>query len=191
MVSCRVAIWYSPRAPVARQPPPPFACCLRCPGGASRRAASSSSRWPHAHLLLHASSREIPYVGALPAPEFRPLFLCQSQLEALLALASFCTIIRQKVNHVLVHECCCHANLQLGGDISEERKGRFASPSSLPQICGALEKAAYDPRVCGVYIKVRTCAGCSTSGPGHSTQLELKSASLLPSDCGRSFKLLP
>ena len=54
-------------------------------------------------------------------------------------------------------------DVQLGGDISEEKKGRFASADSLPQICGALEKAAYDPRVCGIYIKVSVTAWCISS----------------------------
>ncbi len=44
---------------------------------------------------------------------------------------------------------------QLGGAISEERQGRFGSAKSVPQICSALKKAAYDPRVSGVFIKAR------------------------------------
>ena len=42
--------------------------------------------------------------------------------------------------------------------MSEERQGRFGSAKSVPQICGALKKAAYDPRVSGVYIKARACS---------------------------------
>lgn len=48
--------------------------------------------------------------------------------------------------------------IELGGDISEEKQGRFSSPNSLPQICGALEKAAHDPRICGVYLKLSPLA---------------------------------
>jgi hypothetical protein len=43
---------------------------------------------------------------------------------------------------------------QVGGEISEQRQGRFAPPSSVPQICSSLYKAAYDPRVKGILLKV-------------------------------------
>ncbi len=44
--------------------------------------------------------------------------------------------------------------MQLGGAITEKRQGRFAGANSMPQITGALRKAAYDPRVSGIFIKV-------------------------------------
>jgi protease-4 len=45
--------------------------------------------------------------------------------------------------------------LQLGGGITEKRQGGFTGDAkSVPQICGALRKAAYDPRVSGVFLKV-------------------------------------
>lgn len=45
--------------------------------------------------------------------------------------------------------------LQLGGGITEKRQGGFGSNAkSMPQITGALKKAAYDPRVSGVLLKI-------------------------------------
>jgi hypothetical protein len=44
--------------------------------------------------------------------------------------------------------------VQLGGGITEKRQGRFAGANSMPQITGALKKAAYDPRVSGIYLKI-------------------------------------
>lgn len=46
------------------------------------------------------------------------------------------------------------SGVQLGGAVSEKRQGRFADAKSMPQITGALKKAAYDPRVSGIFIKV-------------------------------------
>ncbi|KAL9266313.1 Serine protease SPPA, chloroplastic-like protein, partial [Drosera capensis] len=45
-------------------------------------------------------------------------------------------------------------NLKLRGQISDQLKTRFSSGLSLPQICENLEKAAYDPRIAGVYLQV-------------------------------------
>ena len=47
---------------------------------------------------------------------------------------------------------CC---MQLGGDIGEQKSGRFGSPLNLPTLADCLEKAAVDPRIKGVYFKVR------------------------------------
>lgn len=44
--------------------------------------------------------------------------------------------------------------MQLDGAISEQQAGRFAPPLSIPQISEALVKAAYDPRIKGVYFKI-------------------------------------
>ncbi|EIE22855.1 protease IV with duplicated peptidase family U7 domain-containing protein [Coccomyxa subellipsoidea C-169] len=44
--------------------------------------------------------------------------------------------------------------IELGGGITEKRQGRFAGANSMPQITGALKKAAYDPRVSGVLFKI-------------------------------------
>ena len=46
--------------------------------------------------------------------------------------------------------------LQLDGDIAEQKGGRFSSPQSIPQLKEALEKAAYDPRVRGIHLKIGT-----------------------------------
>ncbi|KAK9846465.1 hypothetical protein WJX81_004557 [Elliptochloris bilobata] len=44
--------------------------------------------------------------------------------------------------------------IELDGAISEKRQGRFGSAQSVPQICRSLQKAAYDPRVCGILLKI-------------------------------------
>ena len=53
---------------------------------------------------------------------------------------------RFKSNSVLV--------IPLGGAIGDKRTGRFGSATTLPQITRALEKAAYDPRVSAVWLKI-------------------------------------
>ena len=40
------------------------------------------------------------------------------------------------------------------GEIPEMKQPRFSKSSSLPAICEALRKAAYDPRIAGVYFKI-------------------------------------
>ncbi|KAL8216073.1 hypothetical protein R6Q57_022910 [Mikania cordata] len=47
-------------------------------------------------------------------------------------------------------------SLKLRGQISDQVKTRFSSGLSLPQICENLIKAAYDPRISGVYIHIET-----------------------------------
>nr|GEX39003.1 serine protease SPPA, chloroplastic [Tanacetum cinerariifolium] len=47
-------------------------------------------------------------------------------------------------------------NMKLRGKITDQVKGRFSSGLSLPQICENLTKAAYDPRICGVYLHIET-----------------------------------
>ena len=44
--------------------------------------------------------------------------------------------------------------VQLDGDIPEQRGGRFAPPLSIPQLKEALMKAAYDPRIRGIHLKI-------------------------------------
>lgn len=38
--------------------------------------------------------------------------------------------------------------------ISDQLKTRFSSGLSLPQICENFEKAAYDPRISGIYLHI-------------------------------------
>lgn len=45
-------------------------------------------------------------------------------------------------------------SVQLNGDIPEQKGGRFAPPLSVPQLKEALEKAAYDPRIRGIHLKI-------------------------------------
>ena len=42
----------------------------------------------------------------------------------------------------------------MGGGITEKRQGRFGDAKSMPQIVSALKKAAYDPRITGIYLKM-------------------------------------
>lgn len=44
--------------------------------------------------------------------------------------------------------------LKLGGSIAEQPQGRFSPTPSLPQLCECLRKAALDPRVKGLVVKV-------------------------------------
>uniref|UniRef100_A0A0A9CWI7 Similar to SPPA (Signal peptide peptidase) n=1 Tax=Arundo donax TaxID=35708 RepID=A0A0A9CWI7_ARUDO len=45
-------------------------------------------------------------------------------------------------------------NMKLRGEISDQLKTRFSSGLSLPQICENFEKAAYDPRISGIYLHI-------------------------------------
>ncbi|KAL7598515.1 serine protease SPPA, chloroplastic [Lactuca sativa] len=47
-------------------------------------------------------------------------------------------------------------NIKLRGKITDQVKSRFSSGLSLPQICENLIKAAYDPRISGVYLHIET-----------------------------------
>ncbi|KAI8528749.1 hypothetical protein RHMOL_Rhmol12G0171300 [Rhododendron molle] len=44
--------------------------------------------------------------------------------------------------------------MQLRGQVSDQLKSRFSSGLSLPQICENFIKAAYDPRIAGVYLHI-------------------------------------
>lgn len=44
--------------------------------------------------------------------------------------------------------------IKLRGQITDQLKSRFASGLSLPQICENFTKAAYDPRVSGIYLHI-------------------------------------
>ena len=44
--------------------------------------------------------------------------------------------------------------LQIDGDVAEQKGGRFAPPLSVPSMKEALMKAAYDPRIRGIHLKV-------------------------------------
>ncbi|CAM8912164.1 unnamed protein product [Rhodiola kirilowii] len=44
--------------------------------------------------------------------------------------------------------------MKLRGQISDQLKSRFSSGLSLPQICENFEKAAYDPRIAGIYLHI-------------------------------------
>ena len=43
---------------------------------------------------------------------------------------------------------------QLGAGITEKKQGRFGAATSMPQLTEAITKAAYDPRVKGIYLKL-------------------------------------
>ncbi|RLN08788.1 serine protease SPPA, chloroplastic [Panicum miliaceum] len=45
-------------------------------------------------------------------------------------------------------------NMKLRGEISDQLKTRFSSVLSLPQICENFVKAAYDPRISGIYLHI-------------------------------------
>ncbi|WOL19897.1 hypothetical protein Cni_G28699 [Canna indica] len=45
-------------------------------------------------------------------------------------------------------------SMKLRGEISDQIKSRFSSGLSLPQICENFIKAAYDPRVSGIYLEI-------------------------------------
>ncbi|XP_022933696.1 serine protease SPPA, chloroplastic [Cucurbita moschata] len=44
--------------------------------------------------------------------------------------------------------------MKLRGQISDQLKSRFSSGLSLPQICENFVKAAYDPRISGIYLQI-------------------------------------
>lgn len=44
--------------------------------------------------------------------------------------------------------------MQLEGSIAEQPQSRFSSTLALPTLCEALIKAAYDPRIVGVVVKI-------------------------------------
>lgn len=44
--------------------------------------------------------------------------------------------------------------MKLSGPIAEQPQGRFSSTTALPDICNALRKAALDPRIKGVCVKI-------------------------------------
>ncbi|KAK2985724.1 hypothetical protein RJ640_023691 [Escallonia rubra] len=45
-------------------------------------------------------------------------------------------------------------NMKLRGQISDQLKSRFSSGLSLPQLCENFIKAAYDPRISGIYLHI-------------------------------------
>lgn len=47
-------------------------------------------------------------------------------------------------------------NMKLRGQISDQLKSRFSSGLSLPQICENIIKAAYDPRISGIYLHIES-----------------------------------
>ncbi|GAV77766.1 Peptidase_S49 domain-containing protein [Cephalotus follicularis] len=47
-------------------------------------------------------------------------------------------------------------NMKLRGQISDQFKSQFSSGLSLPQICENFIKAAYDPRISGIYLHIET-----------------------------------
>ncbi|KAE8099775.1 hypothetical protein FH972_017729 [Carpinus fangiana] len=46
--------------------------------------------------------------------------------------------------------------MKLRGQISDQLKSRFSSGLSLPQLCENIIKAAYDPRISGIYLHIET-----------------------------------
>lgn len=88
--------------------------------------------------------------------------------------------------------------LKLGGAIAEQPQGRFSSTVSLPALCDCLKKAALDPRVAGVVIKIEplACGWAKLQVGGHphaarlaaphaglSRGLPSMAASLIPTTC--------
>ncbi|KAK9917362.1 hypothetical protein WJX75_003547 [Coccomyxa subellipsoidea] len=87
--------------------------------------------------------------GAEPLPTGELVFTPPTGFQKLLTSARLARALpwrRFKKGSVLV--------IELGGGITEKRQGRFAGANSMPQITGALKKAAYDPRVSGIYLKI-------------------------------------
>ncbi|KVH99306.1 Peptidase S49 [Cynara cardunculus var. scolymus] len=87
-------------------------------------------------------------------------------------------------------------NIKLRGKISDQVKRGFSSGLSLPQICENLIKAAYDPRIAGVYLHIEylQCGwGLVIGGPGPSfdalnraslgQSLVISSRAVRPSEC--------
>ena len=81
-------------------------------------------------------------------------------VECLLRCSSqICVSPAQTVNHLTdfvlrLKRCSVCLCMQLGGGITEKRQGRFGDAKSMPQITAALKKAAYDPRISGIVLKV-------------------------------------
>lgn len=48
--------------------------------------------------------------------------------------------------------------IELGGSLPEKVQGRFSPGTSLPVVCACLRKAALDPRINGIYIKISPLA---------------------------------
>ncbi|CAN0871347.1 Serine protease SPPA, chloroplastic [Linum grandiflorum] len=48
--------------------------------------------------------------------------------------------------------------MKLRGEVSDQLKSRFSSGLSLPQICENFIKAAYDPRISGIYLHIDSLA---------------------------------
>lgn len=48
--------------------------------------------------------------------------------------------------------------LKVSGQIAEQPQGRFSQTVSLPALCDCLKKAALDPRVAGVVVKIEPLA---------------------------------
>ncbi|MCO5558984.1 hypothetical protein L7F22_012575 [Adiantum nelumboides] len=63
-------------------------------------------------------------------------------------LKMLCTVPWQRVKKGSV------LKLKLSGKVTEQFQGRFTPVLSLPQICQNLIKAAYDPRISGVYLQI-------------------------------------
>ncbi|KAI5063344.1 hypothetical protein GOP47_0021891 [Adiantum capillus-veneris] len=63
-------------------------------------------------------------------------------------LKMLCTVPWQRVKKGSV------LKLKISGKITEQFQGRFTPVLSLPQICQNLIKAAYDPRISGVYLQI-------------------------------------
>ncbi|CAN6477476.1 unnamed protein product [Victoria cruziana] len=45
-------------------------------------------------------------------------------------------------------------SMKLRGPVSDQLQSRFSSRLSLPQICQNFIKAAYDPRICGIFLQI-------------------------------------
>lgn len=77
-----------------------------------------------------------------------------------LMLATICMFVKVQLQvscankAIAQHAFMSATAVQLDGDIPEQRGGRFAPPLSIPQLKEALMKAAYDPRIRGIHLKI-------------------------------------
>ncbi|BDA50409.1 Protease 4 [Coccomyxa sp. Obi] len=113
---------------------------LRCRAEAETAVAEEKTETPPA---------EVSKIGAEELPSGALAFTPPTGLQKFMTSLRLIRALpwrRFKKGSVLV--------IELGGAITEKRQGRFAGANSMPQITGALRKAAYDPRVSGIFIKV-------------------------------------
>ncbi|KQK01506.1 serine protease SPPA, chloroplastic [Brachypodium distachyon] len=122
--------------------PRPARRLLPSPLRAPARAIGSSSE---------ATKQETPPVAQEPPLPSAPAFVVEelgwgTQLAVKLRMLVAPPWQRVRKGSVLT--------MKLRGEISDQLKTRFSSGLSLPQICENFEKAAYDPRISGIYLHI-------------------------------------